>query len=281
MICLLLVMGIIGLWQLLKDKGYIPTLHHHLPQSSPDATTACRVDVLGTYFQEIKNAYTKHPPDIAHRIMEQELLTAGSKQSLWVYLDGSPSKEKESTHAQREATRVESGERAQVLLDDLQQKIEDRRSVRKQDFKQVGSMISKTFYWSLDSRNAFAAYLTQQGWSHVIQATTEADLAIARDCQPGDVVVTRDSDLLIYPSVTRVYRAISRNKYLEYDVQDLSVALGMSRVQLTVLGVVSRNDYTSNIPSLGSKSNYKIVKSLSAQGRIIDTNGEITDKGSL
>ncbi|KAK3825231.1 MAG: hypothetical protein J3Q66DRAFT_420141 [Benniella sp.] len=168
--------------------------------------------------------------------MEQEILKAGSKGGLWVYLDGALSKEKESTHAQREATRVESGERAQVLPDILQQRVEDHRSVGKQDFKQAGSMIGRTFYWSLDTRNEFVAYLTEQGWPHVIKATTEADLAIARDCRPNDVVVVRDSDLLIYPSVTKVYRAISKTKYLK------------------------------------EQTNYKIVKSLSAQdpGSMVD-----------
>ncbi|KAF9139002.1 hypothetical protein BGX20_007698, partial [Mortierella sp. AD010] len=40
--------------------------------------------------------------------------------------------------------------------------------------------------------------------------------------------------------------------------------LGLDRVKLTVLGVVSKNDYNSNIPLLGSETNFGIIKSLNA-----------------
>lgn len=111
------------------------------------------------------------------------------------------------------------------------------------------------------------AYLHQQGWKHVIEAVTEADLAIAKDCQPNDIVISRDSDLLIYSSVTKVFRPISQGRYLQYDVQDLTAVLGMNRLQFTVLGIISRNDYTSNIPSLGTKTNFKSRRAFLRQVR--------------
>lgn len=51
MTCLLLITGILGLWRLLRDKGYQPTVHHHLPQTSntePTSASTCRLDILGT-----------------------------------------------------------------------------------------------------------------------------------------------------------------------------------------------------------------------------------------
>ncbi|KAF9344173.1 hypothetical protein BGX34_005936 [Mortierella sp. NVP85] len=249
-------MGILGLWRLLKE----PTLHHHLPQTSNAESSSapiCRLDVLGTFYNEIKNAYSKHPSEAAHHIMEQKLLKVGSKEGLWVYLDGSPSKEKESTHAQREQKRMDNGRRGQQLLEDLRARIEDGQNVSKPMFKDVEKAIGGTFYWSLESRAEFVAYLHQQGWKHIVEAATEADLAIAKDCQPNDIVISRDSDLLIYPSVTKVFRPISKGRYLQYDVQELTAVLGMNRIQFTVLGIVSRNDYTSNIPSLGAKRTSK------------------------
>ncbi|KAK3822858.1 MAG: hypothetical protein J3Q66DRAFT_437301 [Benniella sp.] len=227
-------MGILGLWGLLKDKGYKPTLHHHPPQTlnaEPTSAPTCRLDVLGTFYQDIKESYSKHPSQTAHHIMEQKLLKVGTKDDLWLYLDGYPSQEKQSTHAQREQKRMDNGWRGQELLEDLHARIEEGRN---------------------------------QGWKHVVEAATEADLAIAKDCQPNDIVISRDSDLLIYPTVTKVFRPISQGRYLQYDVQDLTAVLGMNRIQFTVLGIISRNDYTSNIPSLGAKTNFKIVKGLSA-----------------
>ncbi|CAO3566524.1 unnamed protein product [Mortierella alpina] len=94
---------------------------------------------------------------------------------------------------------------------------------------------------------------------------TEADVAIAQNCRPGDVAASRDSDFIIYSNITTVWRPITRYKFLVYDVRAVQVALGPNRVQLTVLGVVSKNDYGSNIYSLGPATNHSIVKTLKAE----------------
>ncbi|KAF9920167.1 hypothetical protein FBU30_010048, partial [Linnemannia zychae] len=49
---------------------------------------------------------------------------------------------------------------------------------------------------------------------------------------------------------------------LVYHLPDVLTAIGINRVQLTVLGIVSTNDYNSNVPSLGAESNFGIIKQL-------------------
>ena len=47
---------------------------------------------------------------------------------------------------------------------------------------------------------------------------------------------------------------------------DVLRALGMSRAQFTALGVISTNDYDRNVPSLGSATNFSVVKALKSTG---------------
>ncbi|KAG0243911.1 hypothetical protein BGX31_010093 [Mortierella sp. GBA43] len=55
----------------------------------------------------------------------------------------------------------------------------------------------------------------------------------------------------------------SPGKLLVYNVPDLITTLGLTRDKLTVLGIVSRNDYDSNIASLSPATNFKLVKNAS------------------
>ena len=48
----------------------------------------------------------------------------------------------------------------------------------------------------------------------MITCETEADLQIALDYMPEDVVVTRDSDLLVYNNIVTIWRPISRDRIL-------------------------------------------------------------------
>ncbi|KAF9323508.1 hypothetical protein BGZ91_003538 [Linnemannia elongata] len=49
---------------------------------------------------------------------------------------------------------------------------------------------------------------------------------------------------------------------MAYNVANMLNFLGISRAQLTVLGIVSKNDYTTNLARLGVTTNFKIHKSL-------------------
>jgi|SRR5690554_3445255 len=105
-----------------------------------------------------------------------------------------------------------------------------------------------------EDRQAFATYLRHAGWS-VVECQTEADIKVARDFMPGDIVLSRDSDMLMYESISTVWRPISAGRILVYDEPSALAALGINRTQLIVLGIVSKNVYNANIPSLGCATN--------------------------
>ncbi|KAG0064076.1 hypothetical protein BGZ89_009395 [Linnemannia elongata] len=115
----------------------------------------------------------------------------------------------------------------------------------------------------MESRRSFADYMTERHWTVKVVAT-EAGLAIAIDANPGDIIISRDSDMLAYGSIVTLWRPVSNDIILVYSIPDLLLALGITRAQLTALAVVSKNDYNKNIWSLGPATNFSIVKSINS-----------------
>ncbi|KAK3813748.1 MAG: hypothetical protein J3R72DRAFT_462078 [Linnemannia gamsii] len=109
--------------------------------------------------------------------------------------------------------------------------------------------LASAFYWSLSSRQHFAEYMRDLGW------TTEADVAIAQDAQPGDVVISSDSDMMAYASVETLWRPVSQNLVLAYHIPDILKSIKFSRNQLTALAI-------RNVYSLGPATNYSIIKAI-------------------
>lgn len=257
-------MGVYGLWQLIKDKKYVPQLHHN---RLPPGTTY-RVDLMGSFFSTIQNAYSRHPPEVAHQMIERKLESLGDRKDLCVYIDGMPALEKEETHRDRDKSRQKSKETAIELMDKMRQRIFRFQRGTRQQFKELSKHVRHSFTWSYTLRIDLARYLREKSWPNVVVASTEADLSIATSCMPEDVVVTRDSDLLVYATVNKLFRPVSKDSYLLYDIKEVCTALNLpSRQHLSALGVICRNDYQRNIKSLGPSTNLKIIKQLQCGGK--------------
>lgn len=136
--------------------------------------------------------------------------------------------------------------------------------IRKRHYTDIRAGLASSFYWSLSCQQHFAEYMRTLGWT-VILYDTEADIAIARDAQPGDIIISSDSDMMGYASIHTLWRPDSRNIVLVYYMPNLLKTIGFNRSQLTVLAVVSRNDYQRNIYSLGPATNSSIVKSIGSR----------------
>ncbi|KAG0195417.1 hypothetical protein BGX28_001460, partial [Mortierella sp. GBA30] len=202
--------------------------------------------------------------DNAHAILEQEIRKLGAEATIILYLDGSPSEEKGLTQAHREGLRVKALVRADKQLHELGARVGNKQRVKRHHFINIKKNMRSAFVWSMDARHAFAEYMREKQWT-VVECLTEADIRIARECNAGDIVVSRDSDMLMYKNIETIWRPISRDRVLVYDVPSVLATLNLSRVQFTVLGIVSKNDYNTNIPSLGSATNYKVVKDLDGE----------------
>ncbi|KAF9117668.1 hypothetical protein BGX30_005254 [Mortierella sp. GBA39] len=259
-------MGLAEWFQFVRNKGYDPTILNQATIATMD-TNKRRVDVLGASYRVLRDVYSKNPQDRAHALMLKELSRFGSISSLVLYIDGPQAEEKADTFAVREAARKQAVVRCTTSIDTLETRIQSNQRIRKRYFTDVRTNLSSSFYWSLSCRRELVDFLRSAGWDARL-CPTEADMEIAKDFEEGDVVISGDSDMLAYATITTLWRPISKGLFLEYKTADLLLALAVSRAQLTALAVVSKNDYGKNIYSLGPATNYSIVKSIARNGNI-------------
>ncbi|KAF9107457.1 hypothetical protein BGX29_006324 [Mortierella sp. GBA35] len=194
----------------------------------------------------IKNAYSNHPQDKTNTILEEHVIIWGSRDNLVFYVDGGQAVEKQHTTEIREAAREKASVKCARSLDVLEDRIDNNLKVRKSHFTNVRSSLASSFYWSFDDRQAFVTHMAQSGYM-IRFCEAEADVAIAADCEPNDVVISGGSDMLAYASITMLWRPVSKSLFLVYDLPNLLRDIGLSRAQFTTLAIVSSNDYNRNI----------------------------------
>ncbi|OAQ29187.1 hypothetical protein K457DRAFT_32586, partial [Linnemannia elongata AG-77] len=216
---------------------------------------------MGSIFSTIQYAYTHCSREAAHGVVHRRLKKLANPLISVLYFDGDPTTEKESTHDERAKVRRKAEELADKKINEFEVRINNGQRIRKQHFVGIQKQLSRTFQWNSEDRLSLIDYLRDHQW--IVQLSPyEADVHIADDCAPGDIVISGDSDLIIHPTVTTVWRPISGSRFLEYIVDEVLAVLGIGRPQLVTLGVVSHNDYNKNIYGLGCATNYKIIKDL-------------------
>ncbi|KAF9914008.1 hypothetical protein FBU30_002847, partial [Linnemannia zychae] len=185
------------------------------------------------------------------------------KTNIIIYIDGELCEEKRSTHDTRQRRRSEAAYRARLALDNLNEHISRGLRVRKRTFSPVQKHLKACFRWEEKDRNDFILYMRGRSWE-VVQCDFEADPQIASGCQNGDVVVSHDSDFFAYRQVQALWRPRGRGRSLVlcYHVPQILKTLELTRPQLTALCIVTSNDYTKNIASVGINSNYAIIKNI-------------------
>ncbi|KAI8597285.1 hypothetical protein EDD21DRAFT_407728 [Dissophora ornata] len=158
-------MGILGLWLLLKNKGYEATLsdQRQVLSATFDPTSRVLIDVLGSIFPTIRRAYSTSPPDWAHAIAELKLRELANPSNGILYLDGSPAAEKMLTHQGREDKREKALKAADKCTTQLMARVTEKLRVRKQRFHKIRKHLDRSFYWSAASRQAFAQYCRLKG----------------------------------------------------------------------------------------------------------------------
>ncbi|KAG0030690.1 hypothetical protein BGZ83_004681, partial [Gryganskiella cystojenkinii] len=242
---------------------YTPAVIHSTAMLAALGNKRGLVDVL-SFFGVIRNAYSHHSLEKAHTIVEEHLKRYGSKSNLVLYIDGGPALEKQETSKKRRESGSKAALKCTGSLDKLESIIENDGKPRKSHFVDVKKSLSSTFYWSSEDRQALIRHLQQTGWT-VRVCETEADVAIAQDSKPDNIVISADSDMLGYASVTTLWRPVGKHLVLAYKISDICKVLGLTRQQLTALAVVSSNDYNRNIFSLGPATNYAIIKGIDGQ----------------
>ncbi|KAG0061389.1 hypothetical protein BGZ92_006491, partial [Podila epicladia] len=171
-------------------------------------------------------------------------------------MDGPSPAEKYATNNERQTKRTKALTKANKLLTSMEETLHHEGKLRKQQFKTLDKAIVDSFYFSHELRQALVQHLRTNGWN-VCECRSEADTCIGANCKQDDIVITRDSDALIYSNINTIWRPISRRRYLVYNIPQLLLQLQLSRAGLTTLGVVSQNDYGKGVRYMGVKSNFK------------------------
>ncbi|KAK3812333.1 MAG: hypothetical protein J3R72DRAFT_462984, partial [Linnemannia gamsii] len=260
-------MGLKGIYPWLrKKKGYNPTLRHPKYHRLPDnPQPIIRVDVL-SFFTKIQRIYTKHSDDTtrAHSILLEHLKKYGDPSHMVFYVDGAPAFEKKETHRERKEKQAKALKNAEVAIETLSNRVMHGKPPTKQIFSNVENSLRGGFRWTLHDREDLVEFLQGRQLDARL-CPTEADVAIAADCQPQDIALTQDSDFFAYDSVKTIWRPVGKwdeVKVLEYSRAAVLAQIGLSTTKLTALACVSSNDYNKNIPTMGIATNYRIIKDL-------------------
>ncbi|KAG0347946.1 hypothetical protein BG004_006509 [Podila humilis] len=216
---------------------------------------------MANCFPVIQQTYSNPdlPQDVAHKILENDIARFGNTLNMYLYIDGGQAVEKENTTEARDETRRKALDRTEKSINIFKGRLNDNLRIRKRHFTDIKTGLKSSFHWSLRSRQEFANYMRHHGWTVDI-CETEADLAIAQNAQPDDVIISKDSDMMAYQSIKTLWRPVSNNLILVYKLPDVVTTLGIARMQLTALAVVSRNDYQKNA-SL-RPANFGIIKEI-------------------
>ncbi|KAF9991247.1 hypothetical protein BGZ79_004700, partial [Entomortierella chlamydospora] len=254
-------MGVRRLWRLIEEV-------HQAPKVNPPSDTILLVDLFGAYFCSVRyNFFALSNNEWIYNAIDKLLKSRFiDKAKVEIYIDGGRTKEKEKTTKARLATAKRQLTAAEAIIKDIESKADGGETVTSATHRRCSRYLLQSFILTAAHRRALAHGLKNLGWNAVM-AKGEANLAIRARCKELKqqnrrfAVVTSDSDLLAHEAVPMIYRPIRRG-FLQYDVDQCAVDLGVSRRQLTALAIVSRNDYSSGPFCLDIGINIEIIKEL-------------------
>ncbi|KAK3820509.1 MAG: hypothetical protein J3R72DRAFT_502378 [Linnemannia gamsii] len=253
-------MGVLKLWPFIKEQGYIAPLKAF--PTIPPANTVYHLDILGSFFSVIRRCFLHSDTSIACAKFEEHLISClFPKSTTTLHIDGPSPAEKNATNETRQSKRDKASTKGNKLLTDMEETLHNQGRLRKQQFKTVNKAIVDSFYFTHELRQALAKHLRASGWI-VCECLAEADTCIGANCNKDDIVITRDSDALLYSNINTIWRPFGRDQYLVYHVSDLLRQLELSRAGLTTLGIVTQNDYGTGVHKMGLKGNFKVIRAL-------------------
>ncbi|CAO3570957.1 unnamed protein product [Mortierella alpina] len=162
----------------------------------------------------------------AHLILLEHLKKYTDPANTVYYVDGYPALEKQATHRVRDEKRVKALTTAETAIKTIEERVSQARPPTKELCKKAEKGLRGGFKWSILDRRNFVAFLQGQQLDARF-CETEADIAIAADCQPVDIVLSQDSDFFAYESVKTLWRPVGKKddiEVLEYNKAALGIA---------------------------------------------------------
>ncbi|KAG9072050.1 hypothetical protein KI688_006272 [Linnemannia hyalina] len=256
-------MGVLKLWPFTKEQGYIAPIRAF--PTIPPPNTQYHIDILGSFFSVIRRCFLHPNTTVACVKFEQHLISRlFPKSTTILHMDGPSPVEKNATNINRQSKRDKALTKGNQLLTIIEETLNNHGKLRKQQFKTLNKAIVDSFYLTHELRQALVQHLRASGWI-VCGCRSEADTCIGSSYKQDDVVITRDSDALVYSNINTIWRPFGRDRYLVYHVSDLLRQLELSRTGLTTLGIVTQNDYGKGVHKMGVKGNFKVIRALETE----------------
>jgi len=271
--------------------GSLPS--HSQQRATSSQTAADLVEEQGQ-FVAVARAIPVHQAikDLAKKIFDDTLDLFPQSQSITFHMDGYT---KESEHSRRAKKRKVARQHASNNLIALEKKFEGGKWTSKALPDKLYRDLRKTYRLSNAQKQAFCEVMEEYSRARIdlssdplLNATritrvclcsTEADTCMAFCCLESDgseeppadlsddlkdrtVVVTKDSDLIMYYEVKTVFRPNPAGSYFfRYRKDAVKQALEFTEdSQLTALAIVSKNDYSFNFAGFGLRRNGNIIR---------------------
>ena len=266
-------MGSAALWDRLKAIGFKPDLIYSISNgigiSGTDLKPKIRLDIQSIFYGKLRSIYGYHNAahrDAGHQKVEMLLMTlvnsSGIERSdLIIYFDGEECLEKQNTHRIRHHEQQQELVEADNKVNDIIERFNNNNAISKSMFTVAHRHLSNSFRLPLEIRQECSRYLRDQGWDARV-APFEADVQIAKDVLPQDLVIANDGDFFGYRTVNTIVKPISNDRFLLYDVNKVAEAMEISRAGLTAFMVVNKNDYDDNIRQIGPTISLRLIQKI-------------------
>ncbi|KAI7831126.1 hypothetical protein BC939DRAFT_473193 [Gamsiella multidivaricata] len=257
-------MGVRGLYSTLKKRGLDPVAVD--PQNYQNQ--AVEVDLFGAFYgslvRQITDDYDPSKVRAVSLTMAARLAKDFTPAKCTIHIGGAPSQQKRNEHIRRKNRLTADLKKLQANLKVMRTKSSNGQWTSKSVVAKIKKGLRDVYRF--DTAKLTLRDALQEKGFYVCICRTEADTCIARTLTmaAGSFAVSADSDLLIYPSVTKVLRPVFHGlAYALYTKECVTNALQVpSADYVTLLGIVSKNDYTENIPGPGIVRNLEIIRAL-------------------
>ncbi|KAK3845672.1 MAG: hypothetical protein J3R72DRAFT_20183 [Linnemannia gamsii] len=258
-----------------------------VPVSTRDLMGVCgEIDLFGTYMplilRELRHGDTQVKPYEIGRKVGYQLSKHWDMAMLTVYLDGEQSDQKLKARTARGIVRVKNMRELESLLGKMETySINGKwapRSIVSTIKKRLGTVYSITDAFKDELQRG----IMDSGCTRFVCCEGEADVAIAEELMVRPTLelngqtfwrmpVSSDSDLLIYASLPGLFRRLRDGTFVLLTKEKVLATLGFQHPrQLVLYGTVSRNDYVTNIRTIGLSKNRDIIRDL-----IVDWNADM------
>ncbi|KAF8919126.1 hypothetical protein BGZ58_004669, partial [Dissophora ornata] len=205
-------MGVTGFYQALKKRGLDP---------APSDIQECKnklvdIDLFGSFYGWLVGQITGDygPTKVAKvsHAVAARLANDFTPVQCTIRIDGAPSVQKQKAHIERKNSRAASFRALEANLKAMGTKSANGQWTSQSLMRKIQNGLHNVFRFESADKNTMRDIFREKGFQ-VCECKTEADVCIARTLagsSPDLLVVSADSDLLIYQQVAGVLRPIIR-----------------------------------------------------------------------